>query len=507
MHYLKKLAGQTAVYGLSSIVGRVLNYFVLTPLYTRILSTEQYGIVTDIYAYVAFLIILFTYGMETGYFRFYESEQNKEKVYSTTLISILFSSIALVFIMLFYCQPIANWLKYPDHTEYIILFAIIVGSDALVAIPFARLRQENKATYFATLKIINILVNISVNIFFFVICPWIVDNPNLHEYHSFINSFYDPGTHVGYVFVSNLTASVVTFALLIPYITKCKWEYDWGLMKRMLIYCLPLMIAGLAGMVNLHLDKILLKYLLPYEKIELSLGQLGIYGACYKLSIIITLIVQAFSMAADPFYFSQAKLKDAKVVYANVMKYFVIVISFLFLAIMMYIDLVKYFIGENFHEGLSIVPVLLIANICFGIYYNLAIWFKLSGKTQYGAFISIGGAVITILMNVILIPIIGYWGSTWATLVCYIFMMTTSYIIGQRHYHINYNVSRILSYLLIAILLYCASYYFNEKIQFEETYMKLLFNTLFVLVYITVAIYLEKVKKSVTSQQNVSKNN
>lgn len=499
MHYLQKLAGQTAVYGLSSIVGRVLNYFVLTPLYTRILSTEQYGIVTDIYAYVAFLIILFTYGMETGYFRFYESEINKEKVYSTTLVSVLCSSIAFVFIMIFYSQPIANWLKYPSHTEYIILFAIIVGADALVAIPFARLRQENKAIYFATIKIINILINISLNVFFFVICPWIVNNESLHEYHSFVNSFYDPDTHVGYVFISNLVASVVTFFLLIPYIAKSKWGYDWGLLKRMLMYCLPLMVAGLAGMANQHLDKILLKYLLPFEKTELSLGQLGIYGACYKLSIIITLIIQAFSLAAEPFYFAQAKEKGAKIIYANIMKYFVIVISFIFLVIMMYMDVIKYFIGEDFHEGLSIVPVLLIANICFGIYYNLAIWYKLSGKTQYGAYISIGGAVITIVMNVVLIPHIGYWGSTWATLVCFVFMMITSYIIGQKQYYINYDVSKILGYLFLAIILYLASYYISGHIYFEKTYLKLLFNTLFVIGFTLVVVYLEKVKKSVSS--------
>ncbi|MBN4052247.1 oligosaccharide flippase family protein [Sphingobacteriaceae bacterium AH-315-L07] len=507
MHYLKKLAGQTAVYGLSSVVGRVLNYFVLTPLYTRILSTEQYGIVTDIYAYVAFLIILFTYGMETGYFRFSELEKDRSKVYSTTLISILLTSVAFVTLMIFNCQSIADWLMYPQHTEYIILFAIIVGADAVVAIPFARLRQQNKARYFATVKIINILVNISLNIFFFVICPWIINSPSMHEYHAFINSFYDPDTHVGYVFISNLAASLVTFILLIPNMSNTKWGFDTGLLKRMILYTLPLMIAGLAGMTNQHLDKILLKYLLPFENIGLALDQLGVYGACYKLSIIITLLIQAFGMAAEPFYFAQAKEKNAKDVYANIMKYFVIVISFIFLSIMMYMDVIKFFIGENFHGGLDIVPILLIANICFGIYYNLSIWFKLSGKTLYGAYISIGGAIITIVLNVILIPIIGYWGSTWATLICFAFMMVVCYYLGQAHYAINYNVKRILGYFFLAIILFMISKHINIHLQIENIALKLLFNSLFVAIYIGVVLYIEKLKKVVISPDNGDQGN
>lgn len=499
MNYLKKLAEQTAIYGLSSIIGRTVNYFVLTPLYTRVLSTEQYGIITDIYAYVAFLIILFTYGMETGFFRFSELETNKEKVYGTTLMSVLSTSILLVSLMVFFSQSLADWLKYPDHKEYVVLFAFIVGADAMTAIPFARLRQLNKARYFVTVKLVSIIVNIGLNLFFFVVCPWLLANDEFSFIHSFIHSFYDPQVHVGYVFISNLVSSLVIFIFLAPYMFKININFDFSLMSRMLPYCLPLLIAGLAGITNQHIDKILLKYLLPYENVSESLAQLGVYGACYKLSIIITLIVQSFTFAADPFYFTNAQKEDSKIIYAEVMKYFVIVISFVFLLIMMYLDFIKYFIGEDFHVGLNIVPVLLIANIFFGIYYNLSIWFKLSGKTHYGAYLSVGGAFVTLILNILLIPVIGYWGSTWATFVCFAAMMIGAYLLGKKHYPINYDLKIIIGYLCFAILLYAVNTYFRQVMNLKESLHVFLFNTMFVLVYLGFFGYFEKIKQKITT--------
>ncbi|MBD79157.1 MAG: polysaccharide biosynthesis protein [Crocinitomicaceae bacterium] len=452
---LKRLAGQTAIYGLSSILGRFLNYL-LTPLHTgkEVFTVAQYGIITEMYSYVAFLVILLTYGMETAYFRY--ANKNKEKevnVFTTVVRSVFTTSLLFISLAIVFRQSLADVMKYPNHSEYIVWFAIIVGMDALSSIPMARLRSLNMPLKFASVNLANVGVNIGLNLFFLAYCMPLYKSGNINW---IVDTFYDPDIGVGYVFIANLVASLVKIALLLPWLVKLPGKFDNRLWQGMIVYALPLLIAGLAGIINETLDRILIKYLL-FNQLgeEATMTQLGIYGACYKVSIIITLFIQAYRYAAEPFFFSQEKEKGSKNTYALIMNYFVIVCSTIFLGVMLFIDLIKHFIpNDQFWVGLKIVPVLLMANVCLGIYYNQSIWYKLSDKTKYGAFIAIGGALITICLNIILIPIYGYVGSAWVTLIVYASMVVSSYILGQKHYPIPYNVPKVLGYLTLSLLLY-----------------------------------------------------
>ena len=352
--HIRTLAGQTAIYGLSSIVGRLLNYF-LVPLYTRVFLPAEYGVVTEFYAYVSFLIIVFTYGMETTFFRFNESELDKEKVFSTALISLLFSSALLALICFFGSSALASMLRYPGHAEYVVWFGLILACDAVTSIPFARLRAQGKPGRFAFLKFVNILLNVALNLFFLLACPFFFKQEQ-GWLHDFVLQFYNPSFGIGYIFISNLLASVLTLLLLLPSFKGIGAGFDKVLWRRMMLYSLPLLVAGLAGMINETMDRILLKYLLPPDT---ALEQVGIYGACYKLSILMTLFIQMFRYAAEPFFFQQAKEDNARQVYADVMTYFVLACSFIFLGIMLYIDVVKFFIGPNYYPGLKVVPSLL----------------------------------------------------------------------------------------------------------------------------------------------------
>lgn len=490
MNPLKQLASQTAIYGLSSIIGRLLNYF-LVPLYTRVFLPEQYGVVTEMYAYISFLIIVFTYGMETAYFRFAETEANKEKVFSTSLLSLIFSSLFFVGLFFLFAKPLSNILQYPNHTEYIYWFALILALDAITSIPFAKLRQQNKAKKFATIKLLNIFINIGFNIFFLVVCPYFLrfpDSPIL----PFIKGIYNVNIGVGYVFISNLIASAVTLILLLPEMLDIHFDLDKQLCKRMLIYALPLLVAGLAGMVNETMDRILLKYLLIDK--STAMEQLGIYGACYKLSILMTLFIQTFRYAAEPFFFSHSSKENAKQIYADVMKYFVITCSFIFLGIMLYMDVVKYFIGAKYYSGLKVVPILLLANLCLGVFFNLSIWYKLTGKTRFGAYLTIFGAVVTLVLNYWWIPIMGYMGAAWATLICYASMMVVSYFIGQKYYPVNYNLKKILGYLGLSLLLFFASKYL-QSLEILNHKMLLAGNSFLLLLFLTIVFISEKPKK------------
>jgi len=459
---LKKLAGQTAIYGLPSIIGRLLNWF-LVPLHTSaaVFSPEQYGIVTEMYAYVAFLVIFLTYGMETAFFRYSTLEEYQpKKVYTTVIYALLSTSFIFIATAFFFDQPIADWLGYPNNKEFVTWFAIIVGLDAISSIPMAKLRTENKAIKFSIINFVNILVNIGLNLFFLAYCLPLYKSG---ETNWLIETFYNPNIGVGYVFIANLIASSVKFILLLPDMLKARYGFEFSLLKKMFIYALPLLIFGLAGNINETIDRIMLKRILINTLTEkATMIQLGIYGACYKISIIITLFIQAFKYAAEPFFFSQEKEKDSKEVYAKIMTYFVIVCATIFLGVMLYMDVVKYFIpNKEYWEGLKIVPILLFANIALGIYYNQSIWYKLSGKTKFGAYIGIFGAVITIALNYIWIPIFGYMGSAWATLICYTSMMFLSFVLSRKHYPIKYNIPKIALYLGLAFGLYFFTLYLN----------------------------------------------
>lgn len=484
MNPLRKLAGQTAIYGTSTIVYRLINYF-LVPIHTYIFRPSEYGVVGEMYAYVALFIVLLTYGMETAFFRYYDNKANdKDRVYGTTIISLLISSLVFVIFMVLMAQPVATLIRYPNNSEYIIWFALMIVFDAISTIPFAKLRALNRPKMFAFIKIFGIAVCFILNIIFLYVFPYFYRNNILPDLISLI---YNPTIGVGYIFIANLISSGTTLLLLFIMLPHNKLPFDFTIWKRMMIYALPLLIFGLAGNINETFDRILLKYLSPGDN-AFALSQVGIYSACYKISILMTIVIQGFKYAAEPFFFSYAKENNAKDVYADVMKYFVIVCSLIFLAVMLYIDVVKHFIGEKYYDGLKIVPILLLANMFLGIFYNLSIWYKLTDKTRFGAYLSIFGAIVTITLNFLLIPIIGYMGSAWATFACYSSMMVASYFIGQKHYHVKYNLKKIGAYFVLALSLY----FISLLVKVDALALHLVINSALFLFYVFVIIYFER---------------
>lgn len=478
---LKKLAGQTVIYGFSSVLGRLLNYL-LVPLYTRLFLPEVYGIVTELYAYVTFLLILLTYGMETGLFRFGNDKQNFNKVYSSILFSLSVTSSLFIIIVLVFLEPIASAMQYSEHPEYILWMALIVALDAFTSIPFARLRLENKAWKFAIIKLINICTNIGFNLFFLIYCPKLLNsNPD-----SFILNIYSPNIGVGYVFISNLLANIITLIILLPEIFNVKIKVDFKLLKTILKYSLPLLVAGFAGMINETLDRVMLKHLVPEELNPMA--QLGIYGANYKLAVLMTLFIQMFRYAAEPFFFQNKNESNARQLYAKATKYFIIFGLMIFLGVMFYIDIIKYFISTNYHEGLKVVPILLIANLFLGIFFNFSIWYKLNDMTKYGAWLAIFGAVITIVLNLVLVPIYGYMGAAWATLVCYFLMTLLSFYWGQKYYKVPYEVGNAVFYFVLALSLYFISVFLKPE---SQTLMYVL-NTILLLVFVAIFVVKEK---------------
>ncbi len=490
MNQYKQLAGQTAIYGLSSIVGRFLNVL-LVPLYTRVFEVGEYGIVTQLYAYVAFFNILFIYGLDTAFFRFFQSEKGNEKVYTTSLISISATSVFFTLIIFIFSDMIAGSILsgVAYGSLYIKLFAGVLASDAITAIPFAKLRQENKAKRFAFLRLVNIGINFGLNLFFLMLCPALSKN----ESFSWINHFYDPAFGVGYVFICNLIASVITLIMLTPEIFRVPLKFDTNLWKQMVVYAFPLMIAGFAGMINETFDRILLPVLIT-DKSE-AMQQLGIYGACYKLSIIMTLFIQTFRYAAEPFFFSHSTKDKPQEVYAMVMNYFVIACSFIFLGVMLYIDIVKVFIGPGFRSGLGVVPVLLMANLCLGVFYNLSIWYKLTSKTVWGAWLSVFGAAVTLLFNILLIPVMGYMGAAWATLICYALMMVFSYFMGQKYYPVPYKITSFVYYVLLAFLFWRMSLFINRQFDLSSKATYAL-NTVILILFSVIVLISERRKNN-----------
>jgi O-antigen/teichoic acid export membrane protein len=473
---LKKLVGQTAIYGLSSVIGRLLNYL-LVPLYTRYFLPAEYGVVTELYAYVAFLVIILTYGLETAFFRFSKKDNDVKVVYSTALISLIVSSIIFVILMFVSSSEIANWMGYAGHTEYIEWFAIIIALDAISSISFAKLRAQNKAIRFAVIRLINIFFNIGLNIFFIVYKGYGLDILGV-----------ECSGGIEYIFIANLISSVITIFLLLPEMLTSVWSFDKILWKKMMIYALPLLIAGLAGMTNETIDRILLKHLLPNPATAAT--ELGLYGAFYKLSIIMMLFIQTFRFAAEPFFFAQEKEGNGKYIYADVMKYFTIIMAIIFLGVTIFYEFIKGFLGSEYHDerGFLVVSILLLANLFLGIYYNLSIWYKLTEKTKYGAYLSIFGAIITLALNFILIPIIGFVGSAWATLVCYFSMTVASYYLGKKHFPVPYNIRRIGLYLFSMLGIYFFIYFADSNMQI---------NSLFLVGFIISAFVLEKRNKTI----------
>jgi len=454
---IKQLFGQTAVYGLGIVLPRLLNYLLLTPFYTRVFEKAAYGVITELYAYVVFLLVILTYGMETGYFRFASHSQSKEKVYSTVLGSLFTTSLLFILALNIWSGQIGSAIGYGHHPEYIRWLAIIVGIDAFTSIPFARIRLQNRPARYALIRLLEVGINIGLNLFFLLYCP-------RHTDIEFISTIYNADIGVGYVLISNLVASSLKLILLAPEIIAAfRSAFDLSMLKTVLKYSYPLLIAGLAGTVNEALDRILLKHLISPDLNPME--QLGIYGANYKLAVLMTLFVQMFKYAAEPFFFSKSEEKNARKLYADVMTFFVVAGLFIFLLVTLYLDYFILFIGSGFREGVHIVPIVLAANLVMGIFFNLSIWYKLTNKTKYGAILVLVGAAITIVVNMIFIPRYGYVASAWAHLICYSTMVILSFVWSRKHFPIPYRIGRILSYMALAGIIYLINKLFLPNIQ------------------------------------------
>lgn len=450
MSTIKKLAGQTFWYGLSSILGRFLNYL-LTPLLTTIFFTDEYGVISLLFGYAAFLNIIFTYGMETSYFRF-SSLQPESKVYNTASSSLWISTILFSVILVFLRDPLAAFIDIPAHPEYISWIIIIVALDTLAVMPFSKLRFDGRPRKYAFIKILNIVINIGLVIFFLVYCK----NAHARDADSFPGNLYNPSIGLGYVILANLAASAITLLLLAKELLAFRFRLNPGFWKQMMRYSWPLIIVGFGGMVNERIDLFMIQNLVT-DNGETAQSQVGIYSANYKLAVLIVLFIQAFRLGAEPFFFKQSTGENPQRVYARVMKFFVIACCFCFLAVVLYLDIWKYFMGTahpEYYSGLHIVPLLMVAKIFLGIYYNLSIWYKLKEKNLTGAWITIGGAVITIVFNWIFIPVLGYTACAIATILCYAFMMTVSYLLGQKYYPVPYAWKKVLAYIIVCILLF-----------------------------------------------------
>ena len=454
MSGIKKLAGQTAIYGVSTILGRFLNVF-LTFWLTYVYGAEEFAIFSLAYAYVTFLNVIFTYGMEKSYFRFVQNDRYKDDVYSTSLLSIILTTAIFSGAMMYYAPSIANLWRVPDHPEYVTWFAWIIGLDTLSAIPFARLRQQGRPYLYAGIKIANIVAYVVLTYFFIKICPALLKkDPN-----SFLLVVYDEKIGIGYTFVANLIASGITLLLLAKEFFSIRPRFNFQLWKEMMVYSWPLLIVGLGGMINEVLNRIMLDYRLPYS-FDRNKFEVGIFNANIKVAALVNIFIQVFRIGAEPFFFNESGKKDARKTYARVMKVFVVVSCIIFLVVSLYADTIwgQYLVGVKNHpeyaQGIGTIPIIALAYVCLGIYYNLTVWYKLTNKTIYGAYITIAGALITIVLNYITIPYLGYWGSAWATLICYAFMMFVSYKQGQKHYPIPYAWKKLMAYVFISVVLY-----------------------------------------------------
>ncbi len=480
VNQVRILAKQTLIYGFGTIVPRFLNYGILTFLYTRIFNKVQYGMVTELYGWMVFLLIILTYGMETGFFRFAQKSENFEKVYSTTLLSLFVTSCLFIILINIFIEPVSAALKYSENQSYIRMFAAIVAIDAFSAIPFARLRKENKALIFSLVKILNVVITIIVVLIFLVIAPGKYESGNI-----WLKRIYNPDFGVGYVFLANLIGSVFTIVMLIPYIVKIKPVFDKKLWISMLGYSLPLMIAGLGGAINETFDKVIIRRIAGENA---GLEMVGEYGAGYKIAVLMSLFIQMFRFAAEPFFFERAKTKGAKSDYAFVMRYFVIAMLIIYLVINLYISGFQYIIGQSFRESVKVVPIVSMGYLFYGIYVNHSIWYKLNDMTRYGIYITFFGAVITVLVNVIFIPIYGYMASAWAHVASYASMIGLSFILAERHYKINYQMHRLIPYFIIVVGILI----FNSFIKYRSLVTELLISSLFLILFVIFAQYRDK---------------
>lgn len=456
---MKILAKETAIYGLSSIIGKFLNYL-LVPLYTYVLAnTADYGIVTNLYAWTALLLVILTYGMETGFFRFANKEgYDAQSVYKTSLWTLLGTSTLFAVMCCVFCQPIASGLGYAGHAEFIAMMAVTVAMDAFASIPFAYLRYAKRPIAFAALKLLFVILNIAFNLLFLVVLK---------------------KTDVYYVFLSNILATGIQTLIVIPCTLPKGGKYSFGLLKELLRYSLPLLVLGVAGIMNQTLDRIIFPYL--YSGTDAQ-AQLGIYGACFKVAMVMMMFTQAFRYAYEPFVFAKHKDRQSVEAYADAMKYYIIFSFLILLGVVVYLDIFKYIIGPAYWEGLQIVPVVLWTYVFQGVYFNLSFWYKLTDETKWGAYFSLIGLAITLVLQVIFVPRIGYWASCGSSLVCYFVIMLLSYFIGRKRLQVPYDMKRIAMYtVLVAVLLGIFA-----LTPYPNVGLKMVFGTLLIAIYLFV---------------------
>jgi O-antigen/teichoic acid export membrane protein len=483
---IKKLAGQTIWYGVSSIFSRFLNYL-LTPYLTWYLPAALYGEMSLVYAAIPFMNVVFTYGMETTFFRFSNKENNEKHVFNIGSLSLMCTTLLFCAALILCRGPISALLRIENHPQFVTWSALIISLDTLATLPFAKLRNDGRPGKYVVIKVFGILVNIGLVVFFYSVMPRMAAANGT----GFIGRLYDPAMGMGYVIMANLIASAVTLLCLWRELFSVRFEWDSKLWSAMLFYSIPLVIVGFGGVINETFDRIMLGWWSSAATEEAKKIEVGIYSACYKLSLLITLFVQAFRMGAEPFFFQQAKGENAPKTYARVMKFFVITICVMFLMVTMFIDVWKYFITNHMMwRGLSVVPVLLIANMCIGVYYNLAIWYKVANRTRAGATITVVGALITLFVNYLFIPRFGYMACAWATLLCYAGMMVISYIWGQRAYPIPYNLKKLTGFFCIMLFFY--GIYSGVSFLTGIVWLHLVTGALLLLVYVRFIVFVEK---------------
>ena len=479
MANLKSLAKDTAIYGLSSIVARFINYL-LVPIQTARFAASggEYGVITNVYAYVSILIILLTFGMETTFFRFMNREgERPERVYSTTLWMLAFTSLASIAVVLALLQPIAGAIGYADHPEYVGVMYTTVAIDAFMAIPFAFLRYQHRPVKFAMLKIINILLNILLNVLYLIVLPALKLNPF---------GIYDEqfSLDVAFVFYINLVCTLCTLLMLWKELRGFGFGFDRAACRRMLSYTWPLLVMGVAGQLNQAASQILFPYL--YDgSVEEARAQLGIYGACIKIAMIMVMITQAFRFAYEPFVFGKSKDKDSRETYAQAMKYYIVFTLLAFLCVMGYIDVLKFIIGESYWEGLRVVPIVMAAEIMFGVFFNLSFWYKLTDRTIWGAYFSGIGAVVLIVVDVLFIPRFSYMACAWAGFAAYATSMLLSYFIGQHYYPIRYPLKDIALYVGLSVVGFAVMALLHDALPL---WASLLLNTVIILLFAAVVV-------------------